>query len=233
MTVALHGNLGTVDDWELDGELNFTPVDLWQEVKGSCGLEESAADLCAAVSAHEKQMLLGYSLGGRLALHALLHSVELWSAAVIVSAHPGLSDEAERAARLEKDRAWAERALHDDWDEFLAAWNAQPVFTQPPTGEVMRSQRRLQSSREEVARGFEVWSLGRQRDLVSDLQTCPVPVLWVSGENDAKFSEIASRVADVMPQGEHLALANCGHRVLAEAPDRLAAAIRDFQTRNM
>ena len=235
MIYALHGNLGAREDWRFASgqfsEEKLEAVDLWEVVKLSSGLRASASELCNNVPRNEKHFLLGYSLGGRLALHALVDFPESWSGAVIVSAHPGLSEANEKATRLEKDRRWAERARHENWEDFLAAWNEQPVFGGDPTAQVLRRQGELESRREQIARAFELWSLGQQENLVPRLATCKVPVLWVTGAEDEKFSNIAFGMADVMTQGEHVAIEKCGHRVLAEVPDQLAAAIGDFQKR--
>ncbi len=235
MIYALHGNLGSPEDWRFasglfpEGELEA--VDLWEVVKAGSGLQSSAFEWCAGVPRRGKYFLLGYSLGGRLALHALLDFPEYWSGVVIVSAHPGLSEENEKSARLEKDRQWAERARHENWEDFLSAWNEQSVFGGAPTAPVLRRQLELESHRGEIARAFELWSLGKQENLVPQLATSMVPVLWVTGAGDEKFSKVATGMADVMTRGEHFAIENCGHRVLAEAPDQLAAAIGDFQKR--
>ena len=60
-----------------------------------------------------KRALAGYSMGGRLALHALLEG-GAWDAAILIAPHPGLETGEERAARREADALWASRALSGD-----------------------------------------------------------------------------------------------------------------------
>ncbi|MCX6865074.1 MAG: hypothetical protein NTV46_02435, partial [Verrucomicrobia bacterium] len=86
------------------------------------------ADAGGEESRGNGRALLGYSMGGRLALHALLEENPPWQAAIIVSAHPGLEAEAERETRRTADAAWAHQALTGNWQEFLAAWDAQPML---------------------------------------------------------------------------------------------------------
>ena len=57
-------------------------------------------------------VLIGYSMGGRLALHALIDSTAPWSKAVIIGADPGSGLDVERVAR---DTAWAALA-RIDWN---------------------------------------------------------------------------------------------------------------------
>src|SRR5205807_1859552 len=64
----------------------------------------------------------------RISLHALIGNPNLWSGAIIVSSHPGLTEPQERKQRLESDRTWANRFLHDEWESVIQAWNSQSVF---------------------------------------------------------------------------------------------------------
>ena len=94
-------------------------------------------------------------------------------------------------------------------------------------------QRQLESRRESVARAFELWSLGNQRDLSDRLVSCHFPVLWLSGSDDAKFTKLGAAMSEILSNGEHRVLEGGGHRILHEAPYLAAKAIRDFQTRNL
>src|SRR5690606_21950754 len=75
--------------------------------------------------------LVGYSLGGRLALHALKENPKLWQQVFLLSTNPGLQDDSARGIRARQDQAWAEKFKSDPWDEVLEHWNAQAVFDGP------------------------------------------------------------------------------------------------------
>jgi 2-succinyl-6-hydroxy-2,4-cyclohexadiene-1-carboxylate synthase len=159
-------------------------------------------------------MLAGYSMGGRLALHALLADASPWQAAVIVSAHPGLESEEERAARRAHDADWAMRALTGDWAAFLADWNSQPVLTGGiPGGDEAARASRLMLRRREIARSFVDWSLGAQEALWDRLPEIRVPVLWITGAEDEKFTALAARACARMPAASHVVIEGAGHRV--------------------
>ncbi len=170
-------------------------------------------------------VLMGYSMGGRLALHALIASPEAWKAAIIVSAHPGLGSEDERDRRRELDAEWAARARTLPWNEFLEKWNAQPVFggTAPPPGAALAEARR-----EAIARGFESWSLGEQGDLGRELPGISCPVLWVAGERDTRFSALADSAVSRLPRGRKWIVADAGHRVPWEKPAEFRAKVLAF-----
>lgn len=171
--------------------------------------------------------LAGYSMGGRLALHALLENGHPWQAAVIVSAHPGLESPSERDTRQAADAAWASKALMGNWQGFLDEWNAQPVLG----GTAMRDPQassRLIVRRREIARSFVDWSLGAQVPLWERLHEITVPVLWVAGENDAKFRALAERAAAQTPHGKLALAPGAGHRVPWEAEAWLADLVAGF-----
>jgi len=239
ITYALHGNLGSVDDW-FAGDFfsgDAEEVDLWAEVNRGLGLEAWAGDFCARVAERQvgddKPWLAGYSLGGRLALHALTVAPELWGGAVILSAHPGITDEKQRKLRLRKDAAWAEKARHGDWLEFIADWNSQAVLEGEGSVGFINRQRHLRSRRESIARAFELWSLGGQADLRDRIASCRLPILWLTGREDLKFTELGGEMAGRLQNGEHRVLEGCGHRILQEEPHLAAEAIRDFQKQNL
>lgn len=228
---CLHGAVGEAADWSgfSPGGLAVRAVDLWRFLAcRAMPMPDFGAALNAEAAAWAgPRVLLGYSMGGRLALHSLLDGGGApWAAAVIVSAHPGLEDEAERAARRESDVEWGALALRD-WEGFLAAWQAQPVLGGPACFERMR----LAVRKREVARSFIDWSLGAQEPLWRRLGEIKVPVLWVSGEQDAKFSMLARRAVGLLPRGEWWQAPGAGHRVPWEAPRPFADRVAEFLER--
>ncbi len=207
-------------------------VDLWRFLEGGPlspeefgrALNEEAA---GEVSRGNGRVLLGYSMGGRLALHALLEGNHAWQAAIIVSADPGLEAEDERAARRADDADWATRALAGDWQQFLNAWNSQQVLG---SAHVRSSEASagLSRHRREIARSFVDWSLAAQSPLWARLAEIRIPVLWIAGENDPKFTALAKRAVEMM-QGAELGLAPAtGHRVPWDNPDWFLNRVRAF-----
>jgi 2-succinyl-6-hydroxy-2,4-cyclohexadiene-1-carboxylate synthase len=235
---CLHGAVGMAADWRgfakhlAAAGIGSRAVDLWRFLD-CCPmpLTEFGKTLDAEASGEvfrgSGRALLGYSMGGRMALHALLERDHPWQAAVIVSAHPGLETEADRATRRASDTEWATRALTGNWQEFLDAWNSQPVLADAP----MRDQQAsgsLVMRRREIARSFVDWSLGAQEPLWDRLGEITVPVLWIAGENDAKFLALAERAVPLI-QHAHLAIApGAGHRVPWEAEPWFADQVARF-----
>jgi len=194
------------------------------------GLREAARELNS--QAHQsgdlEPVILGYSLGGRLALHALMEAGHPWRAAIIVSSHPGLTDPVERERRLAADAEWSRRAVEEPWDVFLRAWDSQPVLGGP----VSKNDRSgLVARRVEVAGAFERWSLGRQEDLRERSGAIACPVLWVNGSRDERYVALGMEACRGIPDAEHVVIDGCGHRVPWEMQDELRRVILQFQKR--
>jgi len=222
--LALHGNLGTSADWALPGYPDIHPIDLWDHV--ALDFSAFAAALAGPLSVGlEKPVLAGYSLGGRLALHALAAFPDRWGGAVIISAHPGLCCVEDRLARRTSDAIWAERARTMDWGAFLDQWNAQPLFGEI-SPDLRARQATLEPRREAVATAFETWSLGRQEDLRSRLGRFTEPVLWINGERDFRFTQIGAEMAGVFPDFRHIVMPEVGHRVLEDGAEEVMRALK-------
>ena len=235
---CLHGAVGLAADWRglaknlAAAKIGSRAVDLWRFLD-CCPMpltdfaKALNADASGEVFRGSGRALLGYSMGGRMALHALLEENHPWQAAVIVSAHPGLENESERATRRSLDAEWATRALTGNWQQFLDAWNAQPVLGNAAIRDPQASGRLMQRRRE-VARSFVDWSLGAQEPLWPRLGEISIPVLWIAGENDAKFRALAERATALMPNA-HLATApGAGHRVPWDADEWFAEKVASF-----
>lgn len=223
--VLLHGNLGSAADWEPclpwweENGIACHPVDLWELLaSGPLGLEAAGERICALAPAGEPRVLAGYSLGGRLALHAVAPRPGFWDGLVLLSTHPGLAGNKERARRLEADLRWAERCLQDSPADFLAQWNAQSVFA----GGVPCPRAAYDPQR--VSLAFDCWSLGRQRDWSPWLSRTTLPLLWLTGERDARFTAMAAACRPDV----HRILPGAGHRLLRDSPAPAARHVLDF-----
>lgn len=244
MIWALHGAVGRSTDWlDFAAALKRVPersssssspeaaevrrLDLWRFLD-CCPMSLEAAGVAIAgqiARIDPDPILVGYSMGGRLALHALLADPQMWRAAVIVSAHPGLTSEPERVVRRKSDAEWSALALKGEWSNFLRKWDEQAVLG---GGVQMADRMELKQRRVSIARSFVDWSLGAQQDLAPSFKEMKCPVLWVTGERDAKFTTLAQQAVAHFPQGEHQMISDCGHRVPWEEADKFAKCCGEF-----
>jgi 2-succinyl-6-hydroxy-2,4-cyclohexadiene-1-carboxylate synthase len=166
------------------------------------------------------RVLLGYSMGGRLALQALLDGAA-YDRAIIVSA--GLNLDQRREERRARDEQWARRFESDAWDDVIRDWNAQPVFG----GHVLHREER-DYDRRELARQLRESSPGVLPHLAPRLHEIAIPLLWIAGERDAAYVAIARRAVSLLPRGELWICPDAGHRVPWEQPRAFAARLRQF-----
>jgi 2-succinyl-6-hydroxy-2,4-cyclohexadiene-1-carboxylate synthase len=116
--------------------------------------------------------------------------------------------------------------LAGNWQEFLTKWNAQPLLGGPMRDP--QASGSLVMRRREIARSFVDWSLGAQQPLWERLHEITVPVLWVAGENDAKFRALAERAVSLIPRSTLAIAPGAGHRVPWDAEEWLAEKVAGF-----
>ncbi|PNC83618.1 alpha/beta fold hydrolase [Akkermansia muciniphila] len=234
MLWLLHGNLGSPADWKpvMDflraGGVEARALNLWRYLE-CCpkSLKDMGRVLCSEIASQDRHPLIcGYSLGGRLAMQAVLAHPPLWKGAIFVSANPGLEHEEERAARRAKDAEWAVQCLSAPWENFLKEWDAQGVFEGSPPPPDRSS---LKPWRKSISRAFIDWSVGAQENLAPLLKQSPVPQLWIAGQRDARFSALARRMA----RGQAVIIPHAGHRLPLETPERLAECLQPFILQNL
>lgn len=230
-TVFLHGFGGSGADWAGLGLPGLTP-DLPGHgsagpCKGSWLLSAAANDVLAGLP--ERFDLVGYSLGGRVALTMAMIHPERVNRLVLVSASPGLSGSAARAERRERDEAWAAMLRDRGSRAFFDAWLAQPLFAgrEPDAAWLAR---RHAADPGGLACAIDGFSPGRQPDLTGRLATLRSPTLWVAGERDAKYAAIARTSAALMPNAQSDILPDAGHDLLTERPAALTALLQRFFT---
>jgi 2-succinyl-6-hydroxy-2,4-cyclohexadiene-1-carboxylate synthase len=233
--VFVHGFLGLPSDWKAFARPGIDVViDLWSIASadgfaGSVDAFQFAAErILSAMPQGQKPLLIGYSLGARLAMHTLLSRPESFKAVVLVSAHPGLPSEGDRQQRVLNDIEWAKRFRSEAWSNLMEAWNEQPVFRSSGTNKVTRDERNFE--RGTLAKALEYWSLGRQRDLRHELTTVRLPILLLTGVADKKFTALnVEWMINLAPANiQHQVIADSGHRVPWDQPQNFIEAVQGF-----
>lgn len=197
-------------------------------------MEACVGQLKALLDALEIQRAhwLGYSMGGRTALQFASAHPEHVSRVVLVGASAGLSDPADRAARVASDEALATRIEVEGLEAFVDAWMALPLFaSQKRLGEealaAARAQR-LQNSIHGLGNSLRGMGTGAQTPLQSKLASVDVPVCLVVGDEDAKFQAIATELAGQLPNARVAPILESGHAAHLEAPRVFADVVRRF-----
>lgn len=211
---ALHGFLGDSRDWDFLQKFNcLTPSLL--------SFPSTFEGFVTQINRETSSILIGYSLGGRLALHALLAEPKQYKAAVIISSHPGLKEG--KRERLINDQKWAEKLLNNSWDFFISEWNKQPIFA-----ESSFLQREEPQDKDGLAERLVGWSLGLQENLRDQISTLTIPILWVVGEKDLTYLSLARELTFQHSLSRIEIIKNAGHRVLWDNPAQLSLTIEQF-----
>ena len=175
--------------------------------------------------------LVGYSMGGRVALALGCVSPPRLRSLTLIGASAGIADPDERRRRAEADQARAERIV-TDLDAFVAEWMGGPLFAgQTALGEAhLRAARaqRLASNPAGLARSLVAGGTGAMEPLHERLADCDVPTLLVVGARDSKFCAIAAQLAAGLPRAAVARIDAAGHATHLEQPDATAAAIADL-----
>jgi 2-succinyl-6-hydroxy-2,4-cyclohexadiene-1-carboxylate synthase len=205
---------------------------------GRYGMAHAVEDLTALLH-HldiERAALLGYSLGGRVALHFAIEAPQLLWALVIESASPGIEDDMERDARFASDVQLAASIEVDGIESFVERWQAQPLFAsqrQLPAA-VLQEQRRqrLDNSTLGLANSLRGMGAGAQRWLLPELPHINAPTLFVAGALDQRYATLAPVMAAAVPGAEHHVIRGAGHTVHLEQAQPYAALVTDFLARH-
>ncbi|HEY9724553.1 MAG TPA: 2-succinyl-6-hydroxy-2,4-cyclohexadiene-1-carboxylate synthase [Oscillatoriaceae cyanobacterium] len=235
--VLLHGYAGEAASWQsVAPELQDAYAVLAPDLPGHGGTGSPGPDwsLARAAAALAAQLpasfdLVGYSLGGRLALHLACAFPERVKRLVLVGASAGLPESAARDERRTQDARWIRLLDTEGLEAFVDAWQAQALFASQerldPAVRAAERSRRLALNPRGLAAAMAAFGLGTQDYLGDRLPT--MPTLWLSGAEDTKFAAIARRMAEISG-ARHALVPECGHNVPLERPRALAETIRAF-----
>ncbi len=170
--------------------------------------------------------LLGYSLGGRIALTFAQLYPERLASLTLEGAHPGLQHAAERQQRQQQDAQWARRFSHEPLGRVWADWYQQPLFADlEATERQALLAARSKAHGPQLAAMLAGCSLARQQDLRPIIAGLPCPVHYLFGAGDSRYAAIAEALASVAPQLISRAIAAAGHNAHRAQPQEFAAVL--------
>lgn len=242
--VFLHGFLGHRQSWRaiahaLSPHYGSVLVDLPGH-GGNILAEDRAPDFDTASAGLlatldslllEKPILIGYSLGGRVALHFTMCSPERVHALVLESASPGLEDAAERQIRAAHDDRLAEELRQQGLTRFLENWYQQPLFSSLAGRPELLTGIMVEHSNNnanQLALAISGFSPGRMQSLWHTLPQIEIPVLLLAGALDTKYTALLNHAAALLPQSELTICPDSGHNIHAEQPTWFLKTLTQF-----
>ena len=180
-------------------------------------------------------ILVGYSMGGRIALYLACHFPQYFRGVVAESASPGLSNLTEQKLRLARDLQLAQRLTSENLRDFLQDWYLNPLFDsfRRHSNYAVAIERRLNNDTNKLAKSLSQMSLGRQPDLSERLPLLELPLLLIVGELDLKFIKINQRIARSCPSAILYIVDRSGHNIHVECPSKFSELLQQFINKSL
>jgi 2-succinyl-6-hydroxy-2,4-cyclohexadiene-1-carboxylate synthase len=221
--IFLHGFLGAKEDWAsmfpfFESRFFCIAFDLPGHARTAYS-DDILSTIKTAIDGitSTKPLLIGYSMGGRIALQLQ----ESASALIALSAHPGLASREEKETRKRIDQEWADKLLHLPFDTFLAEWYTQPIFhsfLHNPTFLKTLIKRRKRQNPKHLALVLKQMSLVHQKRIKCFL----CPTLFMYGEEDWKYRQLYCKLPQTVAVRS---VKDAAHAVHLENPTHCAEQI--------
>ena len=229
----LHGFLGQGSDWktikdalkkqsslaEFHTPSLFSPnnqSDIKDFYPWANDFNKSVRKKCKAT---HKKILIGYSMGGRLALHALKQDHELWDQTFILSTHPGIASHLGKARRERWlwESSWSQKFLNKPWEMLISEWDQNEVLSN--SQRVPREEKSFSRSR--LAQALTHWSPTKhEKDLLK-----PTRLIGLIGGKDKKYLNIYQFLKEQNQFTTFEIIPDAGHRIIFDKAHIVAQKI--------
>jgi 2-succinyl-6-hydroxy-2,4-cyclohexadiene-1-carboxylate synthase len=242
----LHGFTGKSIDWKdvaelIDERFNKIAIDLAGHGKSSSLADiqyykiESLIDQIESVLNQlnlKKIILLGYSMGGRVALCFTIEKSEYIKALILESTTAGIKSEKERIERKNSDDELATYLEKNNVETFIDKWLDKEIF-----GTIRRfsnekikiiKQEKMKNTRIGLANSLRGFGTGNMNYLGESLGKLKVPVLLLSGQLDSKFTRLNAGMQKLIATSKHIVVSNAGHNIHLEEQKKFVKAVNKF-----
>ncbi|TYS27172.1 2-succinyl-6-hydroxy-2,4-cyclohexadiene-1-carboxylate synthase [Bacillus pumilus] len=248
-TLCLHGFTGSADSWSfLNAYMKNTrliQVSLLGHGKTDSpanvrryAMSQQLADLVEILNQLKlhKVNILGYSMGGRIALSFASRYPDRVNKLILESASPGLLTFPERMARIKHDHQLAQKLRHEGLVKFIDFWESIPLFASQKTlsaeTQAQLREGRLKADPLGLARSLEGIGTGSQPSVWKALKHMNLPVLLICGTLDEKFCKIAKRMQQELEGSQYILAEQAGHTVHVEQPHFFGKIVSEFITQD-
>jgi 2-succinyl-6-hydroxy-2,4-cyclohexadiene-1-carboxylate synthase len=243
--LLLHGFTGSVETWKpfvsrwprwqlvMVDIIGHGLTDSPDDVK-RYEIECVAADLDAVLQhlGIKTTNVLGYSMGGRLALTFAILYPHRVKKLILESSSPGLKTVEERIERIKSDEALAMEIERYGVKRFIEKWENIPLFASqkrlPEKVQARIRAERLRNNEKGLANSLRGMGTGRQPSWWKRLPELTMPTLLICGELDEKFCRIASEMAQLIPNSYISKISDSGHAIHVEQTEIFAKIVDEF-----
>ena len=247
--IFLHGFLGSAHDWLEQSEEHFADYYCVLPTLPGCGIDPGARRPLTHTLAFDAVVqefavvlralccfgapLVGYSLGGRVALAAALAFPELTQALILESMKPGLKTAEERSAKEADDQRLAEMIVQTGMPSFIRYWYKEVALfsslrTRPELLDSLFALRELHTDAAWTAKVLCAMSPAQMPNFWPRISTLQIPVLLISGVLDTTYCTIADEIAELLPNCRNARIAHAGHNAHFEMPLEFAQTVQTF-----
>lgn len=224
--IALHGFLGTAQDFEplknaLKPEWSWIPNLFGEDKKYLAKSFNEFAPMVIENLEKERGLqgiegpytLVGYSMGGRLALHLALTRPELFEKVVLLSTHPGIFETQAVLARQAWEQKWVDVIKNSPFQEFARKWLEQDLFLNDDP----RALDEKDFDQDTLINAFLSFSNTKHHFSNDDLLKHPGRIIWAYGEKDERYVQIMEKVKELRREVDlFFEIPERGHRLIAE-----------------
>ncbi len=176
--------------------------------------------------------LMGYSMGGRLAIQVALKANHIFAGLILESSSPGIAESSVRVTRRESDAKLADLLDSEGIEPFVERWMAADIFRSqlrlPPEVLDAEYERRCSNDPKALAACLRALGQGTHPETWTRLHELSAPVLLITGELDGKYGLIANEMLGKLTHAEHRVVADAGHAIHLEKPTSWAEEIVNF-----
>lgn len=244
--LLLHGFTGNLHTWDflipmLSEQVQLIMIDIVGHGKTSAPeeispyrMESAAADIKAIVDhlAISKIHVLGYSMGGRLALNFAVLYPECIQSLILESSSPGLEEDEARKKRMNQDHQLAHEIRTNGIESFVNKWESIPLFSSqkrlPAEKQAVIRKQRLDNDEMGLANSLIGMGTGAQPSCWNSLETLPFPTLLLTGELDFKFCEIAEKMSRFIKNCDWKIINDVGHAIHSENERMFGKIVYEF-----
>jgi len=244
--ICLHGFTSSANDWKktaeiVDNRFNKIAVDLIGHGKSDAPTEfeqyspsSMNAQLLDIINhfTKGKVILLGYSMGGRVALSFAINYQDRIKGLMLESTSAGIEDPVEREERIKSDKELADFIEANSIEKFIDHWMNLEIFgTQKRfSNDLLQKLRmeKLQNSSIGLANSLRGFGTGRMPYLGDKLSSLDFPVLLLTGGLDSKFTQINKDLVENFSSANHQIIKNAGHNVHLEKTVKITDTINRF-----
>ncbi|HEV7846008.1 MAG TPA: alpha/beta fold hydrolase [Thermoleophilaceae bacterium] len=191
--------------------------------------EHSFEGRMGEILASGASVLVGYSLGGRLALRAALRSPDSFAGVVVVGSTAGIEEGPLRVTRAEADEKLASWMEAMPIEDIVSLWERQPLFADQSDA-LVEQQRpgRLSHDPRSLALLLRTAGQGTLEPVWHELRSLELPLLAIAGARDDGYSAAVKRIAATAPNGRAVIVEDAGHAAHLQQPQEVADLIAEF-----